>query len=170
SESTNLISDGNYRLVIVKQGSGDLANKLHWNVTTGQGLPPAQNAPGFSHYITCTVPATPTTEATTTTTEGTTTTTEGETTTTGAETTTTEATTTTTSTIPDEVLGTTITTSTTSPTIPVTTVPDEVLETEVEAEELPFTGIESDLLVGMAVLLLMGGLLVLALTGRREDT
>jgi hypothetical protein len=65
--------------------------------------------------------------------------------------------------IEEEVAGTTITTS-------ATTVADEVLDTEIEAEELPFTGIESDLLVGMAVLLLMSGLVVLGLTGAREDT
>jgi len=75
--------------------------------------------------------------------------------------------------IEDEVAGTTITTSTTSTTAPVvqvtTTIPDEVLDTGVEAEELPFTGIDSELLVGMALLVLISGLLVLGLTGSRED-
>lgn len=74
--------------------------------------------------------------------------------------------------IVDDVAGTTITTSTTT-TAPVvevtTTIPDEILDTEIEAEELPFTGVDSELLVGMAVLMLMSGLLVLGLTGKRED-
>lgn len=161
SESSNLVSDGNYRLVIVKQGSGELANKLHWDVSSGDVLPPAQNAPGYSHYLTCTVPVTttappttapPTTEAPTTAPP------------------TTEAPTTTTSTIADEVLGTTITTAppTTASVDPVsTTVPDEVLGTHIEADELPFTGLQSELIVGMAVLLLMSGLLVLGLVGEQ---
>lgn len=74
--------------------------------------------------------------------------------------------------IVDDVAGTTITTSTstTAPAVQVTTtIADEVLDTHVEAEELPFTGIDSELLVGMAVIMLMSGLLVLGVTGRRED-
>jgi hypothetical protein len=153
SSDSNFVADADYRLVVIKQGSGDLANKLYWDVESGDELPPAQNAPGWSHVIACTVPVTTTTEATTTTVEEeTTTTVEEETTTTVEEETTT--------TVEDEVQGTVITT---------TTVADEVLDTEVEAEELPFTGVDSELLLGMAVLMLMSGLLVIGLTGRRED-
>jgi len=74
----------------------------------------------------------------------------------------------TTTTIGDQVLGTVITGSTTAP--GVSAIGDEVLAAEVQAEELPFTGVNSDWVIGVAVLLLAGGLIILGATGRREET
>lgn len=121
---------------------------------------PSDECQGLSH-VDVIVGTASTTTSTTTTLPGETTTT----TTNGDTTTTTAAGDTTTTTIADEVLGTVITTSTTV----ATTVADEVLGTEVLAEELPFTGVDSELLIGMGVLTLMSGLLALGLAGRRED-
>ena len=99
---------------------------------------------------TTTQPTTTTTLATTTTTQPTTTTTQATTTTTQATTTTTQATTTTTqATTTTTILGTTITSPTST---------------------LPFTGIESEQMVGIAIMLLGSGvLLTLAGMGRREE-
>jgi hypothetical protein len=98
--------------------------------------------------------STSTTEATTTTTEATTTTTEEETTTTEEETTTTEEETTTT-TLPDEVSDSDVTT---------TTEPDEVSPTV-----LPFTGIDSDSIFVIALILISTGVLtVVFVRGTKE--
>lgn len=83
--ASNYEADGDYRLVIIKKGSGDQANRLYWNVSSGDELAPGPlqgDGNGYSHVIVCTNErTTTTTEATTTTTEATTTTTEGTTTT-----------------------------------------------------------------------------------------
>lgn len=87
--ASNYVADGNYRLVIVKKAAGEQANRLYWNVSSGDVLAPGPNqgdGVGYSHVIVCNdTPneTTTTTEGTTTTTEGTTTTSEGYTTTTG---------------------------------------------------------------------------------------
>jgi hypothetical protein len=151
---TNESDDGFvvYRVVEKEGHGGDVHNGV-WLV--GQGFDNEEVDSDISHITFCFGTATTTTaeeETTTTVEEETTTTVEEETTTTVEEETTT--------TVEDEVQGTVITT---------TTVADEVLDTEVEAEELPFTGVDSELLLGMAVLMLMSGLLVIGLTGRRED-
>lgn len=117
-----------------------------------------QNA--ISHIRLCVFgdPVTTTTQATTTTTQATTTTTQGTTTTTQGTTTTTQGTTTTT------ILGTTITAPTTTTTILGTTVTSPT-------STLPFTGVESEQMVGIAIMLLGSGLLLtVAGIGRREET
>jgi LPXTG cell wall anchor motif len=92
---SDFVADGDYRLVIIKKASGEQANRLYWNVSSGDVLAPGPNQGngiGYSHVIVCTnTPreTTTTTEATTTTTDATTTTTEGTTTTTDYTTTTT---------------------------------------------------------------------------------
>ena|SRR5690554_2658217 len=138
---------------------------------------------------TTTQATTSTTEATTTTTEATTTTTEATTTTTEATTTTTEATTTTgveatryfcnpdtqvveeiDNTHPEfdgentyddpELAEEDEDCATVSPTV-VTSTPDEV-----DDDELPFTGFDSDVLFGVAVLMLAAGVMLLVMTRR----
>ncbi len=94
--ASDYVADADYRLVIVKKGAGEQANRLYWNVSEGDVLAPGPNqgdGKGYSHVIVCTNSWTPGEE--TTTTQGTTTTGE-ETTTTGGETTTTSGETTTT--------------------------------------------------------------------------
>jgi hypothetical protein len=109
-------------------------------------------------------------ESVTTTTEGTTTTTEATTTTTEATTTTTEATTTTT-----EATTTTVkdTTTTTVEETTTTSIPDEVLPTVVTTvpsgdDELPFTGIEANVAIGLGIALLTAGAALLAMTRRLD--
>lgn len=54
---TNYVADGDYRLVIVKKGSGAEANRLYWDVSSGDVLAPGPNqgnGQGYSHLITCT--------------------------------------------------------------------------------------------------------------------
>lgn len=163
------LEDGQHVEVLVKSGTdedfvGPFGNGTH--PVDG----PSDHA--VSHVRICVFESETTTTSTTTTTvpDTTTTTVADTTTTTVAEETTTTVADITTTTIEDEVLGTVITTSTTAPAVQVTTtIADEVLGTHVEAEELPFTGIDSELLVGMGVLMLMSGLLVLGVTGKRED-
>jgi LPXTG-motif cell wall-anchored protein len=158
-------ADRDWVLLVVKQGD---TNFVYYDPVAGHTYPSeGPNAPGHSHILVCSVPE----ETTTTTVEDTTTTTVEDTTTTSVEdttTTTVEDTTTTTvedtttTTIEDEVLPTVITTSTTA--APTTTVEDEVL-----AEELPLTGVNTDLLALLAGGLGLMGALVLAATRRIED-
>ena len=84
--------------------------------------------------------------------------------------------------IPTEVAGIVVTATTTTTTTPAEAgavtpvdvgagaVTDEVLATQVEAEQLPFTGIETERLIGLAILLLGGGLLMLRATTGREES
>jgi hypothetical protein len=119
---------------------------------------------------TTTMGETTTTEEGSTTTVGETTTTVDETTTTIGETTTTadESTSTveeTTTTLEDEVLGTVITSSTTQPSDPTTTpstVADEVAGVSIVADNLPFTGFDTQTLGQIALVLLALGVLTLA--------
>ena len=157
-------ADRDWVLLVVKQGD---TNFVYYDPVAGHTYPSeGPNAPGHSHILVCSAPE----ETTTTTVEDTTTTTVEDTTTTSVEdttTTTVEDTTTTTvedttTTIEDEVLPTVITTSTTA--APTTTVEDEVL-----AEELPLTGVNTDLLALLAGGLGLMGALVLAATRRIED-
>jgi hypothetical protein len=77
-----------------------------------------------------------------------------------------------------DVLGIGITApTTTAPAGPVTPVDteagavgDEVLAAQVEAEQLPFTGIETERLIGLAIMLLGGGALLLGGTTRRQQS
>jgi type II secretory pathway pseudopilin PulG len=114
-----------------------------------------QNA--ISHVTFCVfekeTPPTTTTPGPTTTTTGPTTTTTGPTTTTTEPTTTTTEPTTTSSEGPDDTVLPTVVTST----------PDEV-----DDEELPFTGVNSELMIALAILFLALGAALLALTRRVE--
>jgi LPXTG-motif cell wall-anchored protein len=158
-------ADRDWVLLVVKQGD---TNFVYYDPVAGHTYPSdGPNAPGHSHIIVCSAPEETTTttveDTTTTSVEDTTTTTVEETTTTTVEdTTTTSVEDTTTTTIEDEVLPTVITTSTTA--APTTTVEDEVL-----AEELPLTGVNTDLLALLAGGLGLMGALVLAATRRIED-
>ena len=146
------LADDQYVDINLKSGNNDEEDGPYGNGTHTAGNSFQQ---GISHITLCVFeeePTTTTTEATTTTTEATTTTTEATTTTTEATTTTTVEDTTTT-TVEDEVL----------PTV-VTTVPDEV-----DDEELPFTGVDSDIMLGLAVVLLGGGALLLLMTRKLEE-
>ncbi|HET9259222.1 MAG TPA: hypothetical protein VFP42_03755 [Acidimicrobiia bacterium] len=149
-------------LLVVKQGD---TNYVFYDPVAGHTYPSeGPNAPGHSHIIVCSAPEPE--ETTTTTVEDTTTTSVEDTTTTSVEdttTTTVEDTTTTTvedttTSIEDEVLDTTITTA------PSTTIEDEVL-----AEELPLTGVDTDLLALLAGGLGLMGALVLAATRHIEE-
>ena len=105
---------------------------------------------------------TTTDEETTTTIQQTTTTDEGSTTTVGETTTTVEQATTT---VEDEVLGTVITSTTTQPSDPTTTpstVADEVAGETIVANDLPFTGFDTQTLGQIALLLLALGVVTLA--------
>ncbi|MGH8946814.1 MAG: prealbumin-like fold domain-containing protein [Acidimicrobiia bacterium] len=147
----------------------DLENRTVTMVVTDPGSPFKCE---FDNELIAEVTTTTAPEVTTTTVPATTTTT-AEVGGIGATTsTTTPAEETTTTTIPTEVGGITVTTSTTAPVVPVAEEEEEaeVLAAQVEAEELPFTGISSEGLAGLAVLLLAGGLTVLGLTGRREES
>jgi hypothetical protein len=113
---------------------------------------------------TTTIQQTTTTDegSTTTTIQQTTTTDEGSTTTVGETTTTVEETTTT---VEDEVLGTVITSTTTQPSDPTTTpstVADEVAGETIVANDLPFTGFDTQTLGQIALLLLALGVVTLA--------
>ncbi|HVR78425.1 MAG TPA: hypothetical protein VMS99_08550 [Acidimicrobiia bacterium] len=108
-------------------------------------------------------------ETTTTTIRETTTTDEGSTTTVDETTTTVDESTTTvdetTTTLEDEVLGTVITSSTTQPSDPTTTpstVADEVAGASIVANDLPFTGFDTQTLGQIALLLLALGVVTLA--------
>jgi hypothetical protein len=163
------LAEGQYVDINLKSGSNDEDGGPYGNGTHTAGNSFQQ---GISHITLCVFeeepePTTTTTEATTTTTEATTTTTEATTTTTEATTTTVEDTTTTT--VED-------TTTTTVEDTTTTTIEDEVLPTvvttvpdEVDDEELPFTGIDSDVMLGLAVVLLGGGALLLLMTRRLEE-
>jgi hypothetical protein len=58
---TNFEADADYTLVVVKKGSGENAQALHWNVTAGAELEPNQDGKpenasewvGYSYVITC---------------------------------------------------------------------------------------------------------------------
>ena len=145
-------------LLVVKQAT---TNYIYYDPVSGHSYPSTGNqAPGYSHIIACygDPPVTTTTLPSTTTTQASTTTTQASTTTTQASTTTTQASTTTT------ILGTTITAPTTTTTILGTTVTSPT-------STLPFTGVESGQMVGIAIMLLGSGLLLtVAGMGRREET
>ena len=170
-------ADVDYDVVILVGGppndnnqDPDGRNKYFYDVEAGKSV--SREAHDISHVCyrlatttTTTQPTTTTSQPTTTTTQPTTTTTEATTTTTVAETTTTtvaetttttEAETTTTVDEPEddpEVL----------PTV-VTTTPDEV-----DDEELPFTGLDSDIMFAISVVLLGLGAALLAMTRRLGD-
>ena len=151
-------------LLVVKQAT---TNYIYYDPVSGHSYPSTgSQSPGYSHIIVCygDPPVTTTTQATTTTTQATTTTTQATTTTTQATTTTTQATTTTTQpTTTTTVLGTTITAPSTTTTIQGTTLTSPT-------STLPFTGVDSGQMVGIAIMLLGSGLLLtLAGMGRREE-
>ena len=162
-------------MLVVKQAT---ENYVFLNPIPNHDYPTTgDQSPGFSHAMECYAPepedtTTTTVEDTTTTSvedttttsveDTTTTTVEDTTTTTVEDTTTTTVEDTTTTTIEDEVLPTVITTSTTA--APTTTIEDEVL-----AEELPLTGVNTDLLALLAGGLGLMGALVLAATRHIDD-
>jgi len=163
---TFTISDlvaGQYVDLSVKSGTtiqepGPYGNGSH---SFSNGL---QNA--ISHIRLCVFEEETTTttdgETTTTTIQQTTTTDEGSTTTVGETTTTVEQATTT---VEDEVLGTVITSTTTQPSDPTTTpstVADEVAGETIVANDLPFTGFDTQTLGQIALLLLALGVVTLA--------
>lgn len=160
-----------WEVLIVKAGSNDIGfgpgNAVYEHPDAGVAYFPPPNAaggqPAVSHWIVCkgttpppttttTLPTTTTTEATTTTTQATTTTTQA-TTTTSVEDTTTSTQATTTTSIEDEVLPTVVTTA---PEVD----PDD---------ELPFTGLDTDVMIGLSILFLGLGAGLLTLTRKLEE-
>ena len=155
-------------LLVVKQGTD---NYVYYDPIGGHTYPSTgDQAPGYSHLIVCStvdeVETTTTTsveDTTTTSVEDTTTTSVEDTTTTSVEDTTTTSVEDTTTTSEEQTTTTTEDDPEVLPTV-VTTTPDEV-----DDEELPFTGLDSDVMFGIAVLLFGVGAALLAITRRVED-
>jgi hypothetical protein len=176
-----------WRLLIAKKASGDEANTLYWNPVSG-GEYESALGDGYSHIIVCSRPSdedtTTTTEATTTTVEDTTTTTVEDTTTTSVEdTTTTSVEDTTTTTVEDttttsvedtttssvEVDETTVTTAGTSTTATVEGTVVTTAPADDSDDDLPFTGMDAESMLGISIVLLGSGVALLTLTRKLKD-
>jgi LPXTG-motif cell wall-anchored protein len=174
-----------WRLLIVKKGSGDAENSLYWNPAEGEEYEHATGG-GYSHIILCARPETVTsssedtsssssgTQATTSTTAPTTSSSSvAETTVTTAATTTSasvDQTTVTTAatTTSASVEQTTVTTAatSTSATVEGTTITTAPTST---VEDLPLTGMETSTLLGLGAALVGVGIALLALTRRPQE-